>query len=64
MFNSDLEIRVWIFSYYSICETNPILQTPNKLVIPLDGQFLLIICGHDVDVLIHCLSCKLLLKDM
>ena len=35
MFSSDLEIRVWIFSYYSICKTNPVLQTPNKLVIPL-----------------------------
>ena len=32
MFNSDLEIRVWIFSYYSICETNPVLRTPNKQV--------------------------------
>ena len=35
MFNSDLEIWIWMFSYYSICKTNPVLQTPNKLVIPL-----------------------------
>ena len=35
IFNSDLEISVWIFLYYSICKTKPVLQAPNKLVIPL-----------------------------
>ena len=35
MFNADLDIRVWMFLYYSICKTNPALQTPNKLVISL-----------------------------
>ena len=50
MFNLDLEIRVWMFSYYSICKTNLVLQTPNKQCNSSVMASLLIIFVNDVDV--------------
>ena len=50
MFNSDLEIRVWLFLYNSMYETNPVLQTPNKQCNSSVMANLLIIFVNNVDV--------------